>query len=118
MLHTCINFHVSKELGVVRIEVGVDDKLVYCLVDILGVHNELLLAYHRSLRNATGKRDWSRAAAWSCESLCASSVIKTEPDTESFSEYLQKWFEGRLTIAILSIDRNVFRLVGCYGLVM
>ena len=50
-----------------------------------------------SLRNAAGKRDWSRAAAWSCESLCASSVIRPEPvkfkvlDAESFGQYLQQY---------------------------
>ena len=44
--HNCINFHVSKELGVVRVEVVVDDKPVYCLLNVL-VHNELLWAYHR-----------------------------------------------------------------------
>ena len=97
MLHNCINFHVSKELGVVRIEVVVDDKPVYCLLDVLGVHDELLWAYHRTLRNATGKRNWSRAAVWSCESLRASGVIRAEPvkfkvlDTESFSEYLKQY---------------------------
>ena len=57
MLHNCINFHVNKELGVVRIQVVVDDKPVYCLLDILDVHDEFLYAYHRSLRNATGKRN-------------------------------------------------------------
>ena len=50
-----------------------------------------------TLRNATGKRYWSRATAWSCESLRSSSVIRTEPvkfkvlDTESFGEYLQQY---------------------------
>ena len=60
MLHNCINFHVSKELEVVRIEVVVDDKPVYCLLDVLGVHDELIWAYKRTSRNATGKRDLSR----------------------------------------------------------
>ena len=75
----------------------VDDKPVYCLLDVLGVHDELLWAYHRTLRNATGKRAWSRAAASSCERLRASGVIRTEPvkfkvlDTESFGEYLQRY---------------------------
>ena len=97
MLRNCINFHVSKELGIVRIEVVVDEEPVYCLLDVLGVHDELLRAYYRSLRNAAGKRNWSRAAAWSCESLRASSVIRPEPikfkvlDTESFGEYLQQY---------------------------
>ena len=97
MLHNCITFHVSKELEVVPVEVVVDDKPVDCLLDILGVHDELLWAYHRTLTNATGKRDWSRAAAWSSESLRASSVIRTEPikfkvlDIESFGEYLQQY---------------------------
>ena len=63
ILHNCINSRVSKELGVVRIEMVIDDKSVYCLLDVLGVHDELLWAYHRTLRNATGKRNWSRAAA-------------------------------------------------------
>ena len=67
MLRNCINFHVSKELGVVRIEVVVDGKSVYCLLDVLGVHDELLRAYHQSLTNAAGKRDWSRATVWSCK---------------------------------------------------
>ena len=97
MGRNCINFHVSKELGVVLIEVVVDDKPVYCLLYVLGVHDELLQAYRRSLRNAAGKRDWSRAGAWSCESMCASSVIRPEPvkfkvlDTESFGQYLQQY---------------------------
>ena len=72
MLHNCINFHVSKELRVIRIEVMIDDKPV---LNVLYVYDELLWAYNQSLRNATGKRDWSRATAWSCESLHASSVI-------------------------------------------
>ena len=97
MLHNCINCHVSKALGVVCIEVVVDDKLLYCLFDVIGVHDELLWAYHRTLRNAKGKRNWSRAAALSFESLRASGVIRTEPvkfkvlDTESFGEYLQQY---------------------------
>ena len=81
-------------MRVVCIEVVVDDKPVYCLLDVLGVQDELLWAYHRTLRNATGKRNWSRAAAWSCESLRASGVIRTKfmvLSTESFSEYLQQY---------------------------
>ena len=97
MLHNCITFHVSKELGIVRIEVVVNGKLVYCLFDVLGVHDELIWAYHRSLKNAADKRNWSRAAACSCESLRASGVIRTEPvkfkvlDTKSFGEYFQQY---------------------------
>ena len=85
----CINFHVSKEQDVI-------EKLVYYLIDVFGVHDELLWAYHRSLRNATGKRNWSWAAACSCESLHASSAIWTEQskfkdlDTKSFGEYLEQ----------------------------
>ena len=65
MIHNCINFHVSKELEVFRLEVVVDDKPVYCVLDVISAHGELLWAYHRSLRNASGKRDWSRATALS-----------------------------------------------------
>ena len=61
MLHNSINFLLSKELEVVRIEVVVDDKPVYCLLDVLSLHDELLWANHRSLGNATGKSYWSRA---------------------------------------------------------
>ena len=92
-----INFYVSKELEVVRIEVVVDDKPVCCLLDVLGIHDELLWAYHRTLRIATGKHNCSRAAAWSCESLRASGVIRTESvkfkvlDTESFCEYHERY---------------------------
>ena len=56
----------------------VDDKHVYCLLDVLGVHDELIWAYHRTLLNATGKRDWARAAACSCEYLTLGD--KTKPD--------------------------------------
>ena len=85
------------ELGVVRIEMVVDDKPGYGLLDVVGVYDELLRAYHQTLRNATGKHNWSRAAAWSCESLRASGVIRTESvkfkilETETFSEYLQQY---------------------------
>ena len=98
MLRNCINFHVSKELKVIRIEVVVDDKPIYCLLDVLvGVHDELLRAYNRSLRNAAGKRNWSQAATCSCESLCVQ-CDKTGPSqvqvTIHSGHFLHHWPHG------------------------
>ena len=46
MLDNCVNFHLSKELGVICIEAVVDDQPVYCLLVVLGVRYELFWAYN------------------------------------------------------------------------
>ena len=42
MLHGSHDLHVSKQLGVVGVEMVVDDEPIYCFVDVFGVNDELL----------------------------------------------------------------------------
>ena len=41
-------------MGVIRMEVVVENKPVNCILDVIGVNDELLWAFHRTLRDATG----------------------------------------------------------------
>ena len=42
MLHGCHDLHVSKQLGVVGVEMVVDDEPIYCFVDVFGSEVGLL----------------------------------------------------------------------------
>ena len=78
MLHGCHDLHVSKQLGVVGVEMVVDDKPIYCFVDVFGVNDELFWSNDGSLWNTARECDWTRTAAWSFKGLCASSAVRTE----------------------------------------
>ena len=65
---------MSEQLGVVSVQMVIDSEPIYCINYVLSVDDNILCAYHRSLRDA-GELYRIQAVNWGLESLVAICAI-------------------------------------------